>query len=66
MKLKHFAHPRGWEKGEAVQPIVTDGYKPAVMVCRALAGAVPEGQIEYLEFTNADARNQWVKWWSKK
>lgn len=78
-KLTHFAHPRGWEKGEQVNPVVRQG-KPAVERDATIFEAPytpmdmfedappPDGDkdITFLVFTTAAHRDQWLKWWSKQ
>jgi hypothetical protein len=60
-KLTHFAHPRGWTKGEPMLVCESGSGCPALMPIRIEATSV----ILFLAFTNEDARKQWLKWWRK-
>lgn len=63
--LTHFAHPRGWLKGEPVKETVCCTM-PAVereTVTRPTPGTPPAA--EALVFTNPAHRSQWLKWWRK-
>jgi hypothetical protein len=59
-KLTHFAHPKGWEKGEPVGGTEMAG-KAAVAPLREM----PAGVVRYVSFVSEARRDQWLKWWRK-
>lgn len=66
-KLKHFAHPRGWVKGDPVAGFMERGTPVAGRMGppEYLQADQAEGILTDLHFTNEPARDQWLKWWRK-
>lgn len=63
-KLTHYAHPRGWIKGE---PMMGNPDRPfAVTPVRIWnSDDLPTDHATILSFTTAAVRDQWLKWWGK-
>jgi hypothetical protein len=66
-KLAHFAHPQGWNKGEAMRFCASPSGAPAVAPEQSppvdLLGHCE--QTPFLAFTNESYRDQWLRWWRK-
>lgn len=65
-KLTHMAHPKGWEKGCPVEVRGLQVWRSSDLELLSPVGPAQVGNVEFLGFTNAEHRDQWLKWWRKK